>query len=206
MNWIEENVRDEKLLARLDLELLSQGVVGRGEALAQLVGRHNDRLVGLTGRFNRLVGDRKRLVDFTAWADANLDVVLAERARVIHEAWDWLQALRGELATREAILEQAVDTLQALLAGLNQRREQTIVGLNRSMAKTRREYVEANPARGEHHFAVLVGSDDAVVAIDQEYAKRAADLEWVVDHRRRAVSGQSTVLVRQEEIFKHLVN
>lgn len=206
MNWIEENVRDEKLLARLDLELLSQDIVAHGGGLAELVGRHNDCLVGLTERYNRLVSDRKRLVDFGVWADGEAGHVLTARCCLVCEHWDWLQALRSELATREAILGQAVDTLQSLLTGLNQRREQTIAGLNSSMAKTRRAYVEANPARGEHHFAVLVGSDDAVIAIDQEYARRAADLEWVVDRRRRAVSGQSTVLVRQEEIFKRLVN
>jgi hypothetical protein len=51
----------------------------------------------------------------------------------------------------------------------------------------------------------LVDSDDAVVAIDQEYAKRRADLEWATDHRRRASHGQSVVQMRQEEVFKNVL-
>lgn len=206
MNHVEASVRDEKMLHLLDLELLSQETAGHGEALATQVGRHNDRLVALTERFNRIVGDRQRLVDFGVWADGEAGHVLTARCCLVCEHWDWLLELRGELARREAILVKAETALEAMLRDLTTRREQTVAKLNKSMAKTRREYVEANPARGEHHFAELVDSDDLVVALDQEYARRKADLEWVIDHRRQANRGRSTIMARQEEVFKLLLN
>ena len=206
MNWMEENARDEKLLGKLDLELLNQEIVGHGEALAELVGRHNDHLVALTGRHGELADGRRRLVDFTVWVNAKLEDVLVERARVVRETWDWLQALRSELTHREAILGKAENVLQAMLTDLAAQREQTVSRLNKSMAKTKREYIESNPYRGTAHFMDLVDSDDAVVAIDREYARRKADLEWATDHRRRANHGQTTVLMRQEEVFKLLLD
>ena len=203
MNWMEENTRDEKLLGRLDMELLSQDVVAHGDALAELVAQHNDRLVAMSERHAKLVDDRKRLVDFTVWANAKLDDVLAERTRVVRETWEWLQVLRDELAQRENVLAKAQNVLQAMLTDLATQREQTVARLNKAMARTRREHVAANPARGAGHFAELVESDDTVVAVDQEYAKRKADLEWAIDHRRRASHGQSMVMARQEEVFRH---
>jgi len=205
MNDVEANVRDEKMLRLLDLELLNQDIVGHGDALAEQVGQHNDRLLALSERHTKLIEASKRLVDFTVWADAKLDDVSAERTRVVRETWDWLQALRAELARREAVLSNAENVLQAMLTDLAAQREQTVARLNKSMAKTKREYVEVNPVRGEHHFAELVDSDDIVVAIDEQYARLKSDLEWVMDHRRRAATGQSTVLMRQEEVFNRLM-
>jgi len=204
MNGTEENARDEKLLGKLDLELLSQEIVGHGEALVEQVGRHNDRLVALTQQHGKLVDGRKRLVDFAGWADAKLDELLAERARVVRETWDWLQVLRCELAQRQAILAKAENVLQAMLTDLTAQREQTIARLSKSMAKTRRQYVEANPHGGAAHFMDLVERDNAVVVIDQEYARRRADLEWATDHRRRANHGQTIVQMRQEDVFKNV--
>jgi ElaB/YqjD/DUF883 family membrane-anchored ribosome-binding protein len=205
MNLVEENARNEKLLGRLDLELLSQEIVAHGAALAELVGRHNDHLVALAERHGKLVEDRKRLMDFTVWADAKLDDVLAERASLVRETWNWLLALRAELAQREAILGKAENVLQAMLTDLTAQREQTVARLSKSMAKVHDAHVKANPFRGEAHFGNLVSSDDAVVAIDRERDKLRADLEWVTDHGRRASVGQSTVLMRQEEVFGHVV-
>jgi hypothetical protein len=204
VNWIEENTRDEKMLGLLDLELLNQDIVAHGDGLAELVGLHNDRLVALPERFNRLAGDRKRLIEFNTWPDAKLDNVQAERSRVVRETWEWLQALRTELARREAVLAKAENVLEAMLTDLTAQREQAVAKLNKSMTKTRREYVQANPVGGEYHFNELVDSDDAVVAIDQEYARRKADLEWATDHRRRASHGQNTVLMRQEEVLRQV--
>jgi hypothetical protein len=205
VNWIEENTRDEKMMGLLDLELLNQDIVAHGDGLVELVGEHNDRLLALTQRFIMLVGDRKQLADFGVWANVKFDDVLVERARVVRETWDWLQALRAELAQREAVLRKVENVLQAMLSDLTAQRDQTVARLNKSMAKARREYVQANPARGQHHFAELVDSDDAVVAIDEQYARVKSDLEWIVDHRRRAATGQSTVLMRQEEVFNRLM-
>jgi uncharacterized protein YhaN len=194
------------MLRLRDLELLSQEIVGHGDALAEQVGQHNDRLLALSERHGKLVEGRKRLADIRAWANVKFDDVLAEHARTIRETWEWLQDLRSELAQRHAILAKAENVLGAMLTGLTAQRQQTVANLNKSMARIRREHIEANPARGEYHFAELVNSDDAVAAIDEQYTRLKSDLEWVMDHRRRADTGQSTVLVRQEEILKHLLN
>lgn len=205
MNWTEESIRDEKLLARLDLELLSQEVVGHGDGLAELVGRHNGRLAALSERFNRLADGRKRLADFRTWADGKLDNLLTERARLMGESWDWLRDLRAALVEREAILKKAEEVLHARFDQLDRRRQQVVDGLRRSMAKVRREMVQASPARGESHFTDLLEGDEAVVAIDEQRAVLQSGLEWVTDRRRRASRDEAAVLVRQEEVFKGLV-
>jgi hypothetical protein len=206
MNWIEQNVRDEKLLSRLDLELLKQEVVAHGDELARLVGEHNNKLVVLAEQFSQIAADRTRMADFKLWADRDVEVVLAERARIAAEHWSWLQAVRAALVQRHTILGAAEKAIDTLLADLNQRREQTVARLNKSMAKTRCECIEANPVRGEYHFGGLVNSDEAVVAIDQQYARLKSDFDWVEDHRRRAGTDQSTVLMRQEEVFTGMLN
>ncbi len=206
MNWTEQNVRDEKLLGLLDLELLSQDVVAHGDGLAELVGRHNDHLVALTERFTRLTADRKRLVDFSVWAEASLDDVLAERARVVRETWDWLQAMRGELANRVAILKKAQTALRTAEAELAQRRERVMAGLRKSMAKVHAECMAASAYKGETYFEAEMEADESIVAIDAERAAIGTNLEWVADHWRRSVGDQADVRQRQEEVFKRLMN
>lgn len=205
MNWIEENVRDEKLLGLLSLELLDHDIVAHGDELAALVGEHNSRLVASSERFARLAADRKRLVDFKVWAGGALDAVLAERVRLMREVWDWLQALRAELAQRKAILAKAETVLKAMLTDLAAQREQTVARLSKSIAKVHKEHILANPYSGEAHFAELIDNDDAVVPIDRERARLQMHLEWATDHRRRADADQFTVLVRQEETFENLL-
>lgn len=206
MNWTEENARDEKLLSMVDLELLSQDIVAHDDGLAELVGRHNDHLVSLTERFNRLTTDRRRLVDFSVWAAVKLDDVLAERARVVRETWDWLQALRGELATRVAIFRKADVALRAALAELEQRRERAMAGLRKSMAKVHSECMAASAYKGETYFEAEMEADDAIVAIDAQLADVRTKFEWVADHWRRSVGDQADVRQRQEEVFKRLMN
>ena len=206
VNWNQESARDEKLLGRLDLDLLDHDVVARGEDTARTVGDHNGRLADLTYRFNELVFYRRRLTDFSAWSDSKLDDLLAERARLVRESWEWLQNLRAALVEREDILKKAEEAIKALLDELNQRRERTVARLSKSMAGARRECLAVNPYRGDMHFGELVESDDAVVAIDRRRADLQSDLEWVADHRRRAMGGQSDVLARQQEVLKHLMN
>ncbi len=206
MNWIEQNVRDEKMLSRLNIELLNQEIVAHGDELARLVGEHNSKLVALAERFGQIVADRTRMVDVKVWADRDVDVVLAERARLAAEHWSWLQAVRAVLVQRHTVLSVAEKAIDALMAGVDRRREATVARLNKSMAKIRREYVNANPLRGECHFSDLVNADDAVVVIDQQHARLKPDFEWVVDRRRRAGCDQSAVLMRQEEVFKALLN
>jgi acetyl-CoA carboxylase carboxyltransferase component len=145
-------------------------------------------------------------VDFNVWTDAKLDDVLAERARVMRETWDWLQALRAEVTNRVAILKKAETAIRAALAELEQRRERVVAGLRKSMAKVHAECMAASASRGESYFEAEMEADDAVVAIDAERTTLQANLEWVADRRRRADGHQSDVLMRQEEIFKRLVN
>jgi hypothetical protein len=206
MNWTEESARDEKLLGLLDLELLSQEIVAHGDGLAELAGEHNDRLLAMSERHAMLIDGRKRLIDFNLWADISAGDVLTRRCSLMCETWDWLQSVHAALIEREAILQKAQDVIGSLLAGLNKQRTQTVERLNKSMAKTKREMVAANPYRGAEHFIDILNNDDAVIAIDDQYAKLKSDLEWVADHRRRADSGKSTVRMRQEEVFKHLLN
>lgn len=205
MNVIEENVRDEKLLARLDLELLDQGVVAHGDGLAELVGQHNAKLPALSERHSKLVDGRKRLVDFNAWAGVAVNDVIAERAKLARQAWDWLRDLRAALVEREAILKKAEHAVWALLTAADQQRQRAVDRLTKSMAKTRRECLAASPVRGEGHFAQLVESDAAIVAIDERHARLKSDLESITDLRRRAGGDHGAVLNRQEEIFNCLV-
>ena len=74
------------------------------------------------------------------------------------------------------------------------------------MAKTRQKYIDANPYRGAEHFIELLDNDDDVIAIDRQYGKLKADLESVASLRRRSIHTEPTVLRRQEEVFKHLLN
>lgn len=45
-----------------------------------------------------------------------------------------------------------------------------------------------------------------MIAIDRQYGKLKADLEDVASLRRRSIHTEPTVLRRQEEVFKHLLN
>lgn len=207
MNWMEQNACDEKLLGRLDLDLLDQETVAHGDELTELVGRHDDRLVAMNERHGKLVEGRKRMVDVAVWADAKLDDVLAERSRLVCETWEWLQNVHAALVEREAVLNKAEGVIAALLTDLHERRRETVARLNKTMAKTKRECIEANPARGAGHFTDLLNSDDEMVAIDEQLAKLHSCIQWVVDRRIRAMIDRSTLLMRQqEEVFKRLVN
>jgi hypothetical protein len=206
MDWHVENAKDEALLNNLDLELLDAAAAGEDEGLANLVGAHNARLLGLTERFSRLATDRSQMPVFDTWVGRDAADILGERYRLVQESWNVLVALRNLLAERQDILRRMEATARDRTDSLLEHGEEVVARTRKSLVKASREYLAANPIVGQSYLVDLIAEDDAVVAAERQTADAMNLLESLRSSRRGAMAGMSAVTHRQREVFRALVN
>jgi hypothetical protein len=201
MDLTAENAKDARMLKLLDLGMLDVALAGDDTAGVDEIGANNTRLLELTDRFARLAEDRVRLTDYDNWLDSDRAGITEHRRRVEQESWDLLLAMRKfltERVTHLCRLEAAADERAAML---NRQHEEIRDRLCKSLDKERRRMVAASPTTGNWHFGELVDSNDDVQAARAAYALAKANLDAVVDMRRKAEAGISTVRGRQRDVF-----
>lgn len=200
MNWIEQNVQDEKMLRLLNLELLSQDIVAHGEGLAELVGRHNDGLVRLTERFGKLADDRKAINSPDKWVGQDSNVVVAERRRLVTESWDALVALRRALDEREELLGKLESHIRGKLASLRQQQEEAFDEARKALVRKHHDYLKSEPVRGQAYVSSLAENDDAVAELRRQ-AMALTQVMHAVQSAKYKAGHNTPVTIRQREVF-----
>jgi len=203
MEWIAENTRDAEMLRRVDLTSLDVAHADGDESLVQLVQRHNAALAELTGRFAKLADDRQALANPDRWLGCDSAAVAAERHRVVAESWDVLLALRNLLHERQDVLRKMEDHVAARLPGLEEQRERAVDKARKALTREHRDYLKAEPLRGQAFVEGLAGEDDAVA----EFRRQLFALTEVVQRlqtQRHQAGAHTPVTTRQREVIAYL--
>jgi hypothetical protein len=206
MDWLEENNKDVLMLSGMELEALNADALQlEGDLLADALANHG-KVMDLFKRFNRLAADRRKLVDFDAWAHKDAASFRAEWSRLLAEGWDALWELQYVLQEREALLGRVKDSLDARVAQLNAQREKVVEAVRKGMSKVHKEYVRSNPYGGEGHFNELVENSDEVNAVDDRLGPARRALESAA-YAKHGMGAKFTRLTnRQHEVFRLMLS
>jgi hypothetical protein len=200
MEVMVENTKDEAMLSRIDLGLLDAGSAPGNEELAKSIGRHNDKVLALENRFQKLVTDRTNF-NVDAWSQATAAAISDENLRLLHECWDALVDLESVVRDRAALLSglevEVADRMSANIA----EREELIEAATKSLAKEHRGYLKANPSRAGSWLAQMASESPEVVVIDQEFAALKAARENHLTAVRKCQEQLSAVRNRKREVF-----
>jgi len=203
MEWVAENTRDAEMLRRIELSPLDATCADGDESLVQLVQRHNTALAELTSRFGALADDRQTVASPDRWLGHDSAVIVAERRRVVAESWDALLALRGLLHERQDVLRKLEDHVAAKLPGLAEQRERDFDKARKALAREHRDYLKAEPLRGQAFVEGLAEEDEAVAELHRQGVALTEVLHRLQALRHKA-GADSPVTIRQREVIAHL--
>ncbi|MFB3893283.1 MAG: hypothetical protein ACE15C_14810 [Phycisphaerae bacterium] len=206
MDWLEENNKDALMLSGMGLEALNaEALLLEGDLLADSLANHA-KVEDLFKRFNRLAADRRRLVDFDAWAHKDAASFRAERSRLLAEGWDVLWELQYILQERESLLGRVKNALEDRAAELTSQREKVVEAVRRGMSKIHKEYVRASPYGGEGHFNELVENSDEVNAVDDRLGPARRALESAAYAKHGMGAKYTRLTNRQQEVFRLMLS
>jgi hypothetical protein len=203
MEWVAENSKDAEMLRRIDLSPLDAAHADGDESLVQLIPRHNAALAELTGRFSNLAGDRQAIANPDKWLRHDSAAVVAERRRVVAESWDVLLALRNLLHERQDVLRKLEDHVAARLPGVEDHRERALDKARKALAREHRDYIKAEPLRGQAFVEGLAEEDDAVAELHRQRVALTEVLHRLQSQRHKA-GADSPVTIRQREVIAYL--
>lgn len=204
MEWTAENTRDAEMLRRIDLSPLDAAHADGGdESLVQLIQRHNAVLAELTGRFAKLAGDRQAVANPDKWLGHDSDAVVAERRRVAAESWDVLMALRNLLHERQDVLRKLENHIAARLPGLEEQRERALDKARKALAREHRDYLKAEPLRGQAFVEGLAEEDDAVIELRRNVVA-LTEVLYRLQTQRHQAGAHTPVTTRQREVIAYL--
>ncbi len=204
MNWVSENAKDEQLVRKLGLGPLAVSGLVPGEGLGIPIELHNARLGRVEDRARRLIADRARLGDVDNWAAADSTALLAERDRLRHESWDFLQELRAVVQDRRDVLDQVGTWLGELGGDLSHDHEQAEKSAANALAKERREIERRTPATAAAHFSNLVANQEPVREAAARVDAAQATFNEVNAARLHLSNGLSEIMRRQRDLFQTL--
>ena len=201
MNY--QNQKDTDVLARLDLQPLE---MIDDKDLAPVIQAYNARLAAVTSRFGKLTADRVSLSDLPRWQQTHAAVVRQEHQRLLWESWDALVELNQVVSDYKSNLDKIRSYIDVKWTALTDIHEKTVASVAKSMDKVRREWIRANPERGEGHFWEEVDASEPVVAVDQQITEVRQAMDSVQTSQYRIVTRTSALEARMREVFSYLLS